>query len=899
MTFVNEFKDRCLTVNDTLCELIGEQNISEEKIETDPLQIFSCNELSCDYKAMLYYDYCQHRIIHDRRKNLTELYCASQLVNERKCGITKRTLQKNEKGTECSICGRQLTSEFKLLLHFLKHAVLEQNFNQDTNNYFFCEFCGEIYHSKNELKEHSNRLHAAEVQSEWQCQQCDEKFEDDTDVLCHERTANHFESSIPENGFFECPVCSEQYTNVYNLLTHSICHLIKQYSCRDCKKQFISKGSLRSHLETHSDFIVTCNFCKKIFINKYALQKHLLLSHGIQIDDEDDDLSVNDVIHTTEQSDNDDSSHITDNLQENKSETYECKICKTIFSDSLSLEKHMLHKHEKPFSCTICGISFRWKYHLRCHIIAKHKQSDKCKEVHAVKAPYKCTYLNCNRRFRIKSSMTSHLRVHLGIRTYNCEVCERKFLDITSLKRHRLLHTGEKPFTCDLCGKKFRRKHHLEQHTTCRPQNIIQTEIKTENLEETQCTEQSYKCQYCEESFNSSIGFNNHIRRHLQPKSNECQICNRTFSDSTCLKRHMLIHTGEKPFACDLCNQKFRRKHHLEMHLASKHNLEQKFDDIKAKYKVYKCDTCRQEFTQSKKFKKHLREHSSDAKLPKSQNLIQYGPTEEAYKCSYDNCDESFGSKIGLNNHIRGHVRPKSYNCEICMIKLSNNSSLRRHLRIHMEKKPFTCDLCSEKFSGKRNLQQHITYKHKSEAKSDKQELKFWNYKCEICEFKFIYFINFKQHLLIHTGKTSFSCDICNDKFRIEHDLKRHMRSKHTGILESVKLEKPDGEATESENLQETEATEESFKCTFSNCNKSFDSNLDLTKHVRCHVRPRKRKSYQCEICKKTLTDATGLRRHMLLHTGEKPFTCDLCSQKFRRKHHLMDHIRFKHKLLR
>jgi len=48
---------------------------------------------------------------------------------------------------------------------------------------------------------------------------------------------------------------------------------------------------------------------------------------------------------------------------------------------------------------------------------------------------------------------------------------------------------------------------------------------------------------------------------------------------------------------------------------------------------------------------------------------------------------------------------------------------------------------------------------------------------------------------------------------------------------------------------------------------------------------------YQCDVCPKTFASKRNVQRHMLTHTGEKPWMCEYCFKRFRQKAHLDQHV--------
>ncbi|KAL1416866.1 hypothetical protein MTO96_027461 [Rhipicephalus appendiculatus] len=50
------------------------------------------------------------------------------------------------------------------------------------------------------------------------------------------------------------------------------------------------------------------------------------------------------------------------------------------------------------------------------------------------------------------------------------------------------------------------------------------------------------------------------------------------------------------------------------------------------------------------------------------------------------------------------------------------------------------------------------------------------------------------------------------------------------------------------------------------------------------------KKKYTCNLCNYTTDYPTNIQRHMLTHTGERPFRCDICGKGFTTKQNLESH---------
>lgn len=71
---------------------------------------------------------------------------------------------------------------------------------------------------------------------------------------------------------------------------------------------------------------------------------------------------------------------------------------------------------------------------------------------------------DCGTRFKIKASLTRHIKNQISEKSHACKKCDEMFLKHCALKSHMKTHKVEKPYHCGECRKEYTKEKYLNQH---------------------------------------------------------------------------------------------------------------------------------------------------------------------------------------------------------------------------------------------------------------------------------------------------------------------------------------------------------------------------------------------------------------------------------------------------
>jgi len=205
-----------------------------------------------------------------------------------------------------------------------------------------------------------------------------------------------------------------------------------------------------------------------------------------------------------------------------------------------------------------------------------------------------------------------------------------------------------------------------------------------------------------------------------------------------------------------------------------------------------------------------------------------------------------------------------------------------------------TCEECNKKFSSPGKLRQH-EYSHTGETP----------FECKIpdCDKKFTSKFKLKRHILIHSQTKTFLCDVCHRAFRRKDHLRNHEKVHDPGktiyTCTYDSCARTYNSVTSFRKHQAMHSAEEGqLDCKI--CKMMLSSQEELMNHLKVHAGSRTMKGsldkkFVCGQCDKKFFTRKDLKRHSVVHTGNREFSCPHCTQRFGRKDHMTRHAKKTH----
>ncbi|KAF8383165.1 hypothetical protein PRIPAC_72307, partial [Pristionchus pacificus] len=255
--------------------------------------------------------------------------------------------------------------------------------------------------------------------------------------------------------------------------------------------------------------------------------------------------------------------------------------------------------------------------------------------------------------------------------------------------------------------------------------------------------------------------------------------------------------------------------------------------------------------------------------------------------------------------------RKRKVECTKCGKMLANKFNLKQHMETHLEdedaKKPFKCEECGRGFSRFQRFQFHIL----THLPDDDPRKKM--FECNVCGKKLNGPGQLKVHMELHLDdndpvqaerKRRFQCDQCGMRFRCAANLRNHGKNVHgelnaREVFECLECGKKYKKIASLKAHQEThlDASERDDKLECDICKKIVFGRTLLKIHKSTHlddndpVQAAIKRQHKCKECGKTFRNASNLRHHMNIHTGNYRFKCTICTTGFNSRGILKKHM--------